>query len=198
MKKYILILGMALSLLACSSEEELDRTIFIPDPADSSLPAYTEMGYNSFGVKYERKYFTASFDEIPCKIIYENGSLSVTMTGFVDNDYKKSMLKFVFPVSVAMNDYSDLLTLNNVKLDLTDPDCVVTFTREETSTDTLDIRNGELHFKRAQLLYVNDVENRVILSGTFYIQFFNYSTHQPESFSDGRFDFGINKDFYAF
>ena len=62
----------------------------------------------------------------------------------------------------------------------------------------INVIRGNLDFKRAQLLKVDDVVNRIILSGTFELQFFGTGSF-PESFSDGRFDFGItSKDFYSY
>lgn len=59
----------------------------------------------------------------------------------------------------------------------------------------LNLIAGNLTFKRAQQLRVDDKNDRIILSGTFDVQFLN--NNRPESFSRGRFDVGlIEQDFY--
>ena len=47
-----------------------------------------------------------------------------------------------------------------------------------------------------QLLKIDGEENRVILSGLFELRFLKKG--RPETISDGRFDVGINNDFYRF
>jgi hypothetical protein len=74
-------------------------------------------------------------------------------------------------------------------------DCSVSITVNEGTAVNLDVLSGELCFKRAQLLNIDDKPDRVILSGTFTIRFLNQEI--PEVMSDGRFDVGINKDFYS-
>jgi hypothetical protein len=54
-----------------------------------------------------------------------------------------------------------------------------------------------LYFKRIQLLSIDDIENRIILSGTFGIKFLKNGL--SETISDGRFDIGItDRDFHSF
>jgi hypothetical protein len=56
---------------------------------------------------------------------------------------------------------------------------------------------GELYFKRTQLLSIDDQVNRVIISGTFEVNFLE--NNLPMSITDGRFDLGITKNlFYAY
>jgi len=193
MKKYKLITIVLLLFCSCSTDV-LEKTIFIPDADDSNLPAYTELGYNSFGVKYERMYFVATYDIIPCKIIYQNGVLSFSLHGRIETGYystyygnEEMSLIFSFPSS-QMNEYKDLMVLNNTTIDLTGASCEVKMIRS-SQTDTLTILSGNLTFKRAQLLSVDDKENRVILSGVFDLRFVRNDV--PEVMSDGRFDLGI-------
>ena len=188
---------------SCRKESQMDRTIFIPDDEDASLPAYTEWGYNSFGAIYDnRTYFLVSNNIAPCKILYKDGDLRFTLSGILraqntrySTEREQMTLSISFPEE-NITQYSDLLTLNNKQINLADKDCVVKMIRGE-SERTLEIVNGVLHFKRAQILYIDDIPNRVILSGVFELRFLENDF--PTIISDGRFDVGINDNvFYAY
>ncbi|GHT02143.1 hypothetical protein AGMMS49525_05130 [Bacteroidia bacterium] len=190
MKKYLFLL-----LLFVSCSDDLDDTVFVPDPTDPLLPAYTEWGYNSFGAKYEREYFLSVNWTVPCKIIYTEGLLHFSLIGDLGYGERKMTLTFSFPVS-KMTVYQDLLALNNTTIDLTNASCEVKINKDHAGENVLTALEGSyLTFRRAQLLRVDEVENRVILSGTFNIKFF--VNGRPESITSGRFDMGINKDFYS-
>ncbi|MDR0507756.1 MAG: hypothetical protein LBH32_13205 [Dysgonamonadaceae bacterium] len=195
MKKIVFILITFVAMVSCSIEDsQLDRTIFIPDENDNNLPAYTESGYNVFGAKYERKYFTADKSIVPCKIMYSNGSVRFLLSGVTANSYPQQTmsLTFIFP-SEQISDYSGLLLLDKVKVDLSQ--CVVKMNINGMEK-TLNIVKGNLNFKRVQKLCIDDLPNRIILSGTFELQFLTTSEF-PEKISDGRFDVGItDMDFY--
>jgi hypothetical protein len=195
MKKNIFLLLVICLLASCTKEDVLDRTIFIPDESNPELPAYTEWGYNSFGAKYERSYFLASNSIIPCKVLYQNGELQFSLAGYVDARQKMT-LSFGFPLQ-SISDYSDLIQLNNMEINLTNGDCTVKMSRNNSNEETLNVLSGTLYFKRAQLLTIDDNPNRAILSGTFTLQFMRGSF--PETISNGRFDMGINNDvFYVY
>ena len=183
-------------MISCKkSESELDRTIFIPDEDNPSLPEYSEWGYNAFGAKYERTYFVASNEIVPCKIMYSNDSISFFIQGVMGSGYSKNSmsLTFTFPLD-GITDYNDLLILNKKVIDLSSG-CVVMMA-VDNSEKKLDVIKGELVFKRVQQLSVDDIANRVIISGTFDIQFVGAGLF-PENLSDGRFDFGITeREFY--
>ena len=197
MKRYHFITIVLLLLCSCTSDL-LEKTIFIPDADDGNLPAYTEWGYNSFGTRYERLYFVATNDIVPCKIIYRNGILSFSLYGrasagyysWYSNDEQMS-LTISFPSS-PMNEYTDLMALDKKDIDLTDSSCEVKMTRN-SQTEVLTVLSGHLTFKRAQLLSVDEKENRVILSGVFDLRFLRNDI--PEIMSDGRFDLGLTDVF---
>jgi hypothetical protein len=185
----------------CTNEDVMDKTIFIPDEKDENLPAYTEWGYNSFGAKYERLYFLATDAIVPCKITYQNGTLNFYLRGNLHNNAEKyyyqkenMTLMFSFP-SDRMSAYADLVSLHDVQIDLQDASCHVKIERDNNVTD-LTPQSGRLFFKRAQLLRIDGMVDRVILSGYFDMQFL--IDGKPERISDGRFDIGINNDFYYF
>ena len=172
----------------------MEKTIFIPDENDSNLPAYTEWGYNSFGAKYERLYFIATNDIVPCKVVYQNGILKFSLSGRAglgysiwNNNNDKITLTFSFPASPIKN-FKDLLILHKKEFDLTDLSCEVKMAIN-SQQENISLLSSNLNFKRAQLLRINDKENRVILSGTFNMQFFRNDI--LETMSNGRFDLGI-------
>jgi hypothetical protein len=187
----------------CSSDDVMDKTIFIPDENDENLPAYTEWGYNSFGAKYERLYFLATNEIVPCKMTYQNGMLSFYLNGNLSSGkssssyyYKQEDMTLVFSFpSSPMTTYAHLISLNDVQIDLQDASCHVAIERDNNTT-ALTYQTGRLFFKRAQLLRIDGDEDRVILSGYFDIQFL--INGKPERISNGRFDLGINRDFYYF
>ena len=192
MKKFIYaILPVFLMMNSCY-QDEMDRTIFIPDAVDQNLPAYTEWGYNTFGALYERHYFLASNKVIPCKIMYHKGLLNFNLTGKIDND-SEMVLKFSFPAP-RMNHYKDLIALNNTTINLLDDNCSVKI-ETNGNEDVITLISGSLTFKRTQLLKIDGEENRVILSGLFELRFLKEGL--PETISNGRFDVGINNDFYS-
>jgi len=192
MKKHILIFTI-LSLLFFSCDEgSLDRTIYIPDEDHPDLPAYTEWGYNSFGAFYERDKIGSTNDIVPCKIVYKDGILDFSLLGRYLQ--KNTALTFSFPLS-EIKTIEDLAILHNFKLDLTE-NCTVTL-EEDNYPTTFEVRSGELHFKRFQLLRVDERLNRIILSGTFEVRVLKNG--RPETISNGRFDIGItNNDFYSY
>jgi hypothetical protein len=201
MQKYLFSLIGAFLLICACSKDEMDRTIFIPDDDDVNLPAYTDWGYNAFGAKYERDYFLVSDHLVPCKITYRNGMLNFSLIGNIKGgaasyrDAGKMTLTFSFPSS-PMRRYADLVSLHANKIDLTDASCMVKI--EKGNVETIHTpQSGHLTFKRAQLLRIDDIDDRIILSGTFDVQFF--INGWPETISDGRFDVGINnRDFHGF
>ncbi|GHU68504.1 hypothetical protein FACS189413_05550 [Bacteroidia bacterium] len=200
-KKYIFpVLTLIILFSSCDSDPQMDRTIFIPDETEPELPAYTEWGYNSFGAIYDnRSYFVVSSVIAPCKILYKEGHLHFSLNGIMKGSYlvesEKITLDFIFP-SEKIEQYNDLLMLNDKQINLTSTDCVVKIIRNENER-TLNVIDGILHFKRAQHLYIDDRSNRVILSGIFALRFLEYEF--PTIISGGRFDVGINNNvFYAY
>jgi hypothetical protein len=197
MKKYIFItIVIAAMLSACTTEDaQMDRTIFIPDQNDSQLPAYTEWGYNAFGAKIDRKYFLASNSILPCKVLYKDGSLRFSLSG-IYNSYNyggETTLIFEFPLE-RIAEYSGLLILNDKNMELLSPEIHVIM-----NNDTLNVVDGTLNFRRAQMLKIDDEPNRVILSGVFNFHYLDGVNPFPVNVSEGRFDMGINRDnFYAY
>jgi hypothetical protein len=180
------------SLLLFSCSSGLDRTIFIPDEDNPELPAYTEWGYNSFGAVYEREVIYSTNYIVPCKIVYKDGALEFSLIGRYLG--RTTTLTFSFPLS-EVKTIEDLSALHNLQIDLTE-NCIVKLEDNNTPL-TLEVLSGKLHFKRFQLLRVDEKLNRIILSGTFELRFLKNG--RPESISDGRFDMGVtDNDFYSY
>lgn len=193
MKKFFYAILPVFLLMNSCYEDELERTIFIADKDDATLPAYTEWGYNSFGAIYDRNYFLVSKMVTPCKITHEKGMTHFYLIGKLS--YSSDMtLAFSFPSS-QMNHYKDLVALNNTTINLSDNNCTVAI-EIDNNEEIFTPLSGSLTFKRAQLLKIDGKENRVILSGVFELKFLRKG--RPETISNGRFDVGINDDFYCF
>ena len=192
MKRYLTIAIVMFGLISCD-ETTLDQTIVVKDEQDPNLPAYTEWGYNSFGAKYERTYFLASNAWVPCKITCKNGQVNFILQGSLSGIYDKTILTISF-LAPEIREYADLLLLHEQSLNLKDASCSVQM-EYGNENQLLNLIAGNLTFKRAQQLRVDDKDDRIVLSGTFAVQFLN--NNRPESFSRGRFDIGlIEQDFY--
>jgi hypothetical protein len=195
MKKYSLLLIITLLSSTCGDYEEMEKTIFVPDENDKNLPAYTEWGYNSFGAKYERMYFNATNTIVPCKIMYQSGVMTFTLSGRIVSGYSsynnsgENMTLYIsFPIEGTMNNYKDLMALHQKNIDFTDQACQIRMLRG-SGTEDITLLSGNLFFKRVQQLRINEEENRAILSGTFEMVFLRNDL--PEIISNGRFDVGI-------
>ncbi len=190
---YILIIAMVVAT-GCSKEAELVDSIYVPDHDYPSLPAYSEWGYNTFGVIWEREYFIYNTSEIPLKIIKNDDKLSFLFQGHNNYEYNGGYLALRFTFSDPdINEYIDLLTYDNHIIDFK-ADGVMVEMLTTTSIKTLNILDGEIYFKRAQKLFIDDIEEQIILSGTFSLKFLENEI--PESMTNGRFDFGVNDDIF--
>jgi hypothetical protein len=198
MKKLILnsLIGIFILFISCSKETELKKSVFIPDEDYPDLPAYTEWGYNTFGAYYDRELFIYNESEVPVKAVNTGGKTSFTFKGqkgssdYYSYDYTDMSLIFDF-IGFAPQSYSDLVVLDDISVDLTDPACKVSVLID-TSKYEADILNGTINFKRAQNLLVDKKEIEVILSGTFEFQ--AVIKGEPVSITLGRFDVGIGPD----
>ena len=190
MKKIFFAL-IILFIYGCSKRTELSDSVFIPDNEYPDLPAYTEMGYNTFGANYERTVFIYSNNDIPLKVVVDENGLSFLFQG-VKGNYSSDFLalKFTLPDSTT-DDYHDLLAYNDTIIDLSDTTIQVEMITD-VNTNVIDILEGELNFKKAQKAFVDDVEEEIILSGYFHLKF--TIDNIPAVMTDGRFDFGLNND----
>ena len=195
MKRHIIILfsiGISFLFGACDSDYELNRPVFVIDETYPDLPAYTEWGYNSFGVHIDRSPFTSSYWDLPVKVIAKNDTLQFQLRGQLN--YRWTTLSF-FIKGQSMEDYEDLLSLHEQILDLTSDNCKIVLEINGLAGE-LEVLSGELNFKRAQRLYVDEQSQQVILSGTFNFKAVMDTEHITAG--NGRFDLGIGDDNFYF
>lgn len=200
MKKIIsgISITVILFLASCSEEIELKRIIFIPDTLYKDLPAYTEWGYNSFGAYYDMEPFISNDYGVTAKMINTAGRTSFSLSGHMSYGYyydysRNDIVSLIFDFyNFDPQSYTDLISLNNHTVNLTDPACRVRVTTE-TDDNELEILSGTMVFRRAQNLYVDTKLEEVILSGTFAFQAL-VDGEEPISVTLGRFDVGIGFD----
>jgi len=195
MKKYIFLPVLVVMLLAggCSTDFNLEKSVFIEDINNPGLPEYSEWGYNTFGAYIDRKTFVSDLTDLPSKIIVNKDTFNFLLKGRSNSD--DISLKFSV-IGYSPADYTDLISLNDSTFNLTGKNCIITLT-EPLSTKILTVYEGTLVFKRVQKLYVDKVLTESILSGTF--NFKTFINAEPVSISNGRFDVGIgSENFYKF
>ena len=195
MKIYIFLPVLVVMLLAggCSTDFNLEKSVFIEDINNPGLPEYSEWGYNTFGAYIDRKTFVSDLTDLPSKIIVNKDTFNFLLKGRSNSD--DISLKFSV-IGYSPADYTDLISLNDSTFNLTGKNCIITLT-EPLSTKILTVYEGTLVFKRVQKLYVDKVLTESILSGTF--NFKTFINAEPVSISNGRFDVGIgSENFYKF
>lgn len=193
---YLFLFAILIALCAaCSSDYELKKSVFIPDKDNPGLPLYSEQGFNTFGVYYDRVPFINSA-ETPVKVIVEEGNTSFEFNGMIGSSFREDMSITLVKNNLDPQAYTDLLTLHNTTIDLKDAEWTVVIENTE-GVFTAEILSGSLAFKRVQNLMVDKQLFEVILSGTFEFQAIIHG--DPVTVSDGRFDVGVgNFNFYRF
>lgn len=193
--KYSLFLAIALLtfLSGCNKQKDNDhyriaQSIFIEDENNPHLPIYSEWGYNTFGVYFDRTPFISDQYNIPVKIVVKADTCHIRLNGKLQTLSKT--LIFSFPHFIPQK-FENLLLLDKKSYDLTTPECVV-FLEDEKRKSKLQVLEGTLIFKNVQKLYVDKVLTRTILSGTF--NFKAFLNKEPGSFTSGRFDLGVGAE----
>ena len=202
MKKQIIFIFTIITLITigCSKENDLESSVFVYDTDYTELPAYSEWGYNTFGAYYDRQVFISNNKIVPVKTISSNGEFSFSLNGQI-NDANSSYIKrememkFTIP-GFSPQVYSDLIILNDSTFDLSSALCHLKISMDTTEISTQNL-SGELYFKRAQKLYIDNKLIEVILSGYFNVKMM--VNNKPITISQGRFDVGISdNNFYLF
>ncbi len=188
----IYIVALALLLTGCSINSLNDST-FIEDRNNPGLPEYSEWGFNTFGAYIDRSAYVSAYDVMPAKIIVSADTFQLRLNG----QWKGSPLTLKFSLKgYNPTNYSSLTSLNDSRFNLVDKNYKVTMIYLG-NTQVLNVYEGELYFKRVQLLYVDKESTETILSGTF--MFKTHFADEPVTISSGRFDLGIGFDnFYKF
>ena len=193
MKNPLLLSLVLFSLVACRNETELRKSVFIADPDTPGLPQYSEWGYNTFGVYYDRGAFISNFREVPIKVVNDNGTTSFIFSGQMGAENFRSDNRVSMTLNISNfnpETYTDLIVLHNTTLDLSATEHMIVFSSSE-SIDTLEILSGNFQIIRAQHLLVDDLAEEVILSGVFELQALNKGV--PVTLSNGRFDLGVSE-----
>lgn len=200
MKKQLFIFAIIILIFTgCSKDYELKKSVFINDKEFPGLPIYSEWGYNTFGAYYDREIFVSNDISVPAKVSVSNNEMSFILDGQKKPDNYDSHQKMVMTFKISdflPEEYTNLTTLNDTILDLTNPAYQVLISMDNT-TYTANILSGKLTFKRAQNLLVDKKQVEVILSG--YFEFKAIINEKTVTVSDGRFDVGISSDnFYIY
>ena len=191
MKKYFLIISMlGLIFMSCKKEMTLGGSYIIPDPANPSLPIYSESGYNTFGAMFDDNSMTKSQYPYNSGFVYiTTDTMSVfkmNFLGMVAIDFK---LKDIFP-----SNYTELLVLDGKTYNFKEPNSSFALYRDGTPVD-YQLIDGEIEFHKAQPLRIDEIVSGTVLSGYFSMKFI--IDNQPHSIYDGRFDVSVqDHNFY--
>lgn len=188
--KIFALIIICVGLHACSKSDDyvLTSSIFIEDPDYPGLPQYSEWGYNTFGAYIDRQAFVSTNQQIPGKVVVRNDTLLLILKG----SYSGQPAEMTFILGGHNpRSFSELIELNGITIDLKHSPCEVKFVTDNTQYNFA-IIEGDITFKKAQRLYVDEEETKCILSGSF--QFKTFMGNEPISVSRGRFDLGIGYD----
>lgn len=181
----------ALGLSACSDDALLQH-IWIADPDDPFLPAYTEWGYNAFGCYIDGNPFTSA-NTYGRSIEVESNAAQTTLRLTGATDYFRSTdvneLAISFPLN-SERDVEQLLDLQGKIFGLWDEGCTVTLTstdtRDRKHVNNMKVEEGTIEFLRTQVVYVDNRKDNIILSGTFGMS--GIVDGKRVRIEDGRFD----------
>ncbi len=181
--KYILFVLVTALLHSCSSDDlYFEESIFIEDPEVPGLPIYSELGYNTFGVRCDRENITNNDSDYPLTVIVEGGETSFILKG--EKSYTEYDITLILNDYLPEDEYS-LLDLDSKVIDL-EGDNVDVEIVEDGTVKTLEILSGSFEFSKVQNLFVDEENKGVILSGVF--EFKALVDNEPTAFSYGRFD----------
>lgn len=194
------IISAITTLTACSEDSDLEGVIWIDDAEYDGLPAYTELGYNSFGAYVNNRTFSSGkhYDESKMQFRSDENTLTFTLKSPEYYSYYSTFhtLSFTFPYK-HITKYTELKSLNNKTIDLADTSVIVSATiyTDENNYDnvTLNIEKGTLHFKHSQMLFVDEDMVEAIVSGTFEFDA-TASNSTAYEVRHGRFDMGADGD----
>jgi len=185
---FIFVLLFSILCVSCKMEDEyiLMQSVFIEDPLNPGLPVYSEWGYNTFGAYYDRTPIRSNDYILPSKIFVNQDTLNFMLQGEMKSG-QSILLKFSIKGFSPQNEY-ELVSLNNTIINLKNSANKVVF-KISNQTYNLQIIEGELHFKKAQKMFLDNELFKTILCGTF--RFKTFINNEPVSIYNGRFDVSI-------
>jgi hypothetical protein len=191
MKICFVFLLSCIILSSCNSDNDLKRSVFIPDQDAPQLPIYSESGFNTFGAYYDRNPIVSNNTDLPLKIIVNEGTTNFVFKGQRGSGYYNYGGPVTITLRIARYDpttYHDLQSLSGKTVDVTNSDIEVSY-EEAGVASNIQLLNGKFEFKRAQDLLVDKKPTELILSGVFEFQML--VNGEPVSVSEGRFDIGV-------
>jgi len=194
--RLFLILSLTIMLISCKKDNELSKSVYIPDPENNGLPAYSEWGYNTFGAYIDRCIFVSNDYVVPVKVIVTEGNTSIRLQGdqgaCSDSDISLTFKLMGF----SPESYTDFSIFNDSTINLTNENVEV-YINESSAEKKVQVISGELTFKRIQQLYVDEELVEIIASGVFDVK--GLIENEPKYIFEGRFDLGIGNDnFYRY
>jgi len=203
MKRYLIYIVSVLSFMSCSKDVDFSKSVMIYDKELTDLPAYSEWGYNTFGVYYDREVLISNDKEVPLKVIVTNNQTTFVFTGQKGNySYYYNYTYHPMTLSLTLTDYvptvySDLSVLHDSTIRLNSKNCIVELNFDDTTKIPVKVIDGQFYFKRIQKVTVDKKPQELILSG--YFDFKALINGKPITFSNGRFDLGLaNANFYKY
>lgn len=195
MKKFFLIISMlGLIFMSCKKETTLSGSYIIPDPANPSLPIYSESGYNTFGAMFDDNSMTKSQYQYNSGFVYiTTDTMSVFKMNFVLYPYGTVAIDFKLKDMFPSN-YAELLALAGKTYNFKEPNSSFALYRDGTPVD-YQLIDGEIEFHKAQPFRIDEIVSGTVLSGYFSMKFI--VDNQPHSIYDGRFDVSVqDHNFY--
>jgi len=202
MKRYLIYIVSVMSFMSCSKDVDFSKSVMIYDKELTDLPAYSEWGYNTFGVYYDREVLISNDKEVPLKVIVTNNQTSFVFTGQKGSYSYYNFYYHPMTLSLTLTDYvptvySDLLVLHDSTINLNSKNCKVELSIDDTNNIPVKVIDGQFYFKRIQKVKVDKKSQELILSG--YFDFKALVNGKPITFSNGRFDLGLaNANFYKY
>jgi len=199
MKNIAYLIVALFAVVGCSRESDLRKSIFIPDPDDARLPAYTEWGYNTFGAYLNEEAFTNEQVSKPVTIYASSTSTEFRFEGYLGENYfdknGKTTVLSIKTTALTLKAIEEIESLNGKSISLSDPAVAVTV-YDDGSTQPLRITSGKMTFNRVQKVLIDKKYSQMIISGYFELAG-DRSNGSRVILSDGRFDVGV-KDYYNF
>lgn len=194
MKRILYIVFLALTLMGCSRESDLRKSIFIPDPENPDLPAYTEWGYNTFGAYINNDLFLYADNEEPLMITATNSYVEFMFTGYRGEAWHEGTKTklYIQTSKILPTTAEDLASLNGKAVNLADPASAVYISYNGTKTKLTKL-NGTIVFDRVQRIIIDKKYTQMILSGHFDLSGEIGVGGTSVRITDGRFDSGIRE-----